>query len=777
MVYMRKSFSGIGLLIILGLLTSCSSVQKPADYRVVPLPQEIIENQGTPFVLDNNVKILYPEGNQNMQRNAEFLAQYIKESTGKTLSVQTGTTGENSIILELGLTSENPEAYQLKVAENGVTISGPTAAGVFYGVQTLRKSLPVVQGMEIALPQVVIKDAPRFEYRGMMLDVSRHFFSIDSVKRYIDLLALHNINRFHWHISDDQGWRIEIKKYPELTQIGSKRKETVIGRNSGKYDGMPYGGFYTQEEAKEVVAYAKDRYITVIPEIDMPGHMQGALAAFPELGCTGGPYDVWTMWGVSEDVLCAGNDKTREFIENVLSEIIEIFPSEYIHVGGDECPKTRWKKCPKCQAKIKALGLKADKQHSAEERLQSYFISNAEKFLNAHGRQIIGWDEILEGGLAPNATVMAWRGVGEGLKAVKLQHDAIMVPTTYLYFDYYQAKDKDQEPLSIGGYVPLEKVYSFDPVPENLTPEEAKHIIGTQANLWTEYIWTFRHVEYMVLPRMDALSEIQWVQPNQKNYEDFLSRMPKMFDIYNIYNYNYAKHLFDIDGNFTPNEKEGTLDVTMSTLGDAKIYYTLDGTEPAPSSKEYAGELKIKENCTLKAIAIRPSGNSRVYTEKIALNKATLKPITALQPINKQYGFKGAPVLVDGLQGGFNYKTGRWIAFYGNDMEVVIDLQEPTEISCVEINTCVEKGDWIFDARGLALEVSEDGTNFTPVAAEEYPAMKKDDRNGIYNHKLIFDPQKTRYVKVIAKSERSIPEWHGGKGNLGFLFVDEVILN
>lgn len=774
---MRKMFISMGILALMALVFSCNPKQEAADYRVVPLPKEITANTGKPFVLDNKVKILYPEGDADMKRNAEFLADYIKASTGKVLVTEPGNEGANSIVLSLGLPHENPDAYQLKVTEQGVNITAPTAAGVFYGIQTLRKSLPVVKETQVVLPQVVVNDEPRFRHRGMMLDVARHFFSLDSIKRYIDLMALHNINRFHWHITDDQGWRIEIKKYPELTQIGSKRSETVIGHNTGKYDGIPYGGFYTQEEAREIVAYARDRFITVIPEIDMPGHMQGALAAFPDMGCTGGPYEVWKMWGVSEDVLCAGNPKTLEFVKNVLSELLGIFPSEYIHVGGDECPKTQWAKCPKCQAKINSLKLKADKHHSKEEQLQSYFISEVEKFLNAHGRQIIGWDEILEGGLAPNATVMAWRGVNEGVKAVKLQHDVIMVPTSYLYFDYYQAKGKEQEPMAIGGYVPLEKVYSFDPVPANLTPEEAKHIIGTQANLWTEYITSFRHVEYMVLPRMDALAEVQWVEPAQKNYEDFLSRMPKMFDIYDIYGHNYARHLFDINGDFTPNAQEGTLDVTLSTLGKADIHYTLDGSEPSEASPKYTEPLKIKENCTLKAVAIRPSGNSRVLTEKINLNKATLKPITMLQPVNKQYGFKGAPTLVDGLQGSFNYKTGRWIAFYGNDMEAMIDLQQPTEISSAEIATCVEKGDWIFDARGFAVEVSEDGKNFTQVAAEEYPVMKRDDRNGIYNHKLTFDPVSPRYVKVIAQSERQIPEWHGGKGNLGFLFVDEIVLN
>ena len=774
---MRKLMSSIGTFALFGLLVSCSPKQEAADYRIVPLPQQITLNQGAPFVLNDEVKILYPEGNADMQRNAGFLAEYIKEATGKTLTVAPGTAGDHAIVLRLEESAGNPEGYKLEVTEKGTTISAPTAAGVFYGIQTLRKSLPVVKEAEVILPSVLINDAPRFPHRGMMLDVSRHFFTLDSVKRYIDIMALHNINRFHWHLSDDQGWRIEIKKYPELTQIGSQRKETVIGHNTGKYDGIPYGGFFTQEQAKEVVAYAKDRYITVIPEIDMPGHMQAALTTYPELGCTGGPYEVWTQWGVSEDVLCAGNDKTLEFIEGVLSEIIEIFPSEYIHVGGDECPKTRWESCPKCQKRIKELGLKADKQHSAEERLQSYFIGHAEKFLNDHGRQIIGWDEILEGGLAPNVTVMAWRGVNEGVQAVHQQHDVIMVPTSYLYFDYYQAKDKDQEPMAIGGYVPLEKVYSFNPVPEGLTKEEEKYIIGTQANLWTEYIPTFKQVEYMVLPRMAALSEVQWCAPDKKNYEDFLSRMPKMFAAYDLQGYNYAKHLFDIAGDFVPNAKEGTLDVTLKTIGDADIYYTLDGTEPTTASRKYNDVLKLKENCTLKAIAVRPAGNSRVYTEKIAINKATLKPITMLQPINKQYGFKGAPTLVDGLQGNFNYKTGRWIAFYGNDMEAVIDLQTPTEISSAAISTCVEKGDWIFDARGFAVEVSEDGNNYKQVAAEEYPAMKQTDRNGIFNHKLTFDPVKTRYVKVIAKSERVIPEWHGGKGNLGFLFVDEIEIN
>lgn len=773
---MKKWFISMGMGCLLALAAACSSVQQSADYRVVPLPNEITPMEGKAFTLDNRVKILYPEGDADMQRNAGFLAGYVLESTGKTLAVEAGATGSHAIVLRLGLQTENPEAYLLEVNEDQVTITGASAAGVFYGIQTLRKSLPVAKDGQVVLPPVRVNDAPRFAYRGMMLDVCRHFFSLDSVKRYIDMLALHNINRFHWHLTDDQGWRIEIKKYPQLTQIGSQRKETVIGRNSGKYDGIPYGGYYTQEEAREIVAYAKDRYITVIPEFEMPGHMQGVLAAFPELGCTGGPYDVWTQWGVSEDVICAGNDKSLELIKDVLAELIEIFPSEYIHVGGDECPKTRWEKCPKCQAKIRQLGLKDDKEHTAEQRLQSYIITEAEKFLNAHGRKIIGWDEILEGGVAPNATVMAWRGAGEGVKAAKMRHDVIMVPTTYFYFDYYQTNILDEEPLAIGGYVPIEKVYSFEPYQKELTAEENKHIIGLQANLWTEYVTSFRHVEYMVLPRMAALSEIQWTQPQFKDYGDFLERMPKMFDIYDIYGYNYARHLFDVKANFLPDTVAGTLTVTLSTLDGANIHYTLDGTKPSANSPKYTGPLTLKENCTFKAAAIRPAGSSRVYTAEINLNKASLKPIALLQPLKAPYIFNGALNLVDGLTGDANYKTGRWIAFYGNDMEAVIDFKQPTEISSVEIHTCVEKGDWVFDARGFSVAVSDDGKNFTAVASEDYPVATPDSPNGVLAHKLTFEPRNARYLKVVALSERRIPDWHTGKGYTGFLFVDEIVV-
>lgn len=760
-----------------GLLASCQSSVEQADYQVIPMPHEIVAAQGSPFVLKSGVKILYPEGNAQMQRNAELLAEYLKTATGKDFAVEAGTEGKNAIVLALGVDNKNPEAYELKVAGEGVTVKGATEAGVFYGIQTLRKSLPVAVGANISLPAVDIKDAPRFAYRGAHFDTSRHFFTVDEVKTYIDMLALHNMNRMHWHFTEDQGWRIEIKKYPKLTEIGSKRSETVIGKNSGKYDGIPHEGFYTQEEAKEIVKYAAERFITVIPEIDIPGHMQAALAAYPELGCTGGPYEVWKMWGVSEDVLCIGNDQSLKFLEDVFAELIEIFPSEYIHIGGDECPKVRWAQCPKCQARIKQLGLKSDAKHTKEERLQSYVISHVEKFLNEHGRQIIGWDEILEGGLAPNATVMSWRGEGGGIEAAKQHHDVIMTPNTYLYFDYYQSKDTDNEPLAIGGYLPVERVYSYEPMPKSLTPDEQKYIKGVQANLWTEYIPTFSHAQYMVLPRWAALAEVQWSAPEKKDYANFLSRLPRLIQWYDAEGYNYAKHVFDVTAEFTPNTTDGTLDITLNTLDDAPIHYTLDGSEPTAASPRAEGVVKVKENAVFSAKALRPTGDSRVLTEKICFSKSSMKPIVANQPVNNQYKFKGESTLVDGLKGNGNYKTGRWIAFFKNDMDVTIDLQQPTEISRVALSTCVEKGDWVFDARGLTVEVSADGKNFTKVASESYPVMKEDDKNGVYHHELTFDPVQARYVRVIAPTEQSMPAWHGGKGSPAFLFVDEIEIN
>ena len=589
---MKNLFNLVLCFAIIGGLYSCDTNSPTADYNIIPLPSNISTKEGTAFKLTSSTKIVYPEGNEKMKRNAEFLSDYLQTITGNKLSVTTTASEKNAIVLSLGLEQTNTDAYQLEINKNTIQINGASEAGVFYGIQTLRKSTPIVNG-SVSYPSVSMEDQPRFGYRGMMLDVARHFQPVEFVKKYIDLLALHNINRFHWHLTEDQGWRIEIKKYPKLTEIGSVRSETVIGNNTGKYDGKPHGGFYTQEEIKDVVKYAEERYITVVPEIDLPGHMLAALAAYPEFGCTGGPYEVAKSWGVFDDVLCPGNDSTFTFLEDVLTEVMALFPSEYVHIGGDECPKVRWEKCPKCQAKIKALGLKSDDKHSKEHYLQSYVTDRIGKFLNDHGRKFIGWDEILEGKLAPNATVMSWRGMNGGIQAAQIGHDAIMTPTDFCYFDYYQTGNTDNEPIAIGGYLPLEKVYSFNPIPDELTPEQSKHIIGAQANLWTEYIPTAEQVEYMTLPRLAAMSEAQWCVPEKKDYTNFLTRLPHLLNLYEKLGYNFATHIYDIKAEYTPNIETGSIAIEFSTFDSANIYYTLDGTDPTKESMLYVGKLTI----------------------------------------------------------------------------------------------------------------------------------------------------------------------------------------
>ncbi len=532
----------IVLLMFMGIMGA--KAQMKADFKVVPLPNRIVENTkgSQAFPLGNVCTIVCPADQPQMVRNAHFLAEYLKQQTELTIPVNAKLhKGDRYIKLALNKKITAHEGYRIKVEPTLITIEGNTPQGVFYGIQTLRKALPIADAGQIEIPLVTIDDAPRFKYRGMHLDVGRHFFSIDFVKRYIDILALHNVNTFHWHLTEDQGWRMEIKKYPRLTEIGAWRKGTVIGRNTGIYDHRRHGGFYTQEECREIVKYAQERYITVIPEIDMPGHMIAALAAYPELGCTGGPYEVERMWGVFDDILCAGKEETFKFATDVLDEVMQVFPSEYIHIGGDEAPRTRWKACPKCQKRIADEGLRADGKHSAEDYLQSYFTKRIEQYVNSKGRKIIGWDEILEGEIAPSATIQSWREVKDGLRAAEQGHDVFFSPNSTLYFDFYQYPETNwSKPLLIGGCSTLEHVYAFEPCPENISEAAKNHIIGVQGNLWTEYIKDEELAEYQVLPRMGAAMETGWTQPEKKNYSDFKNRQHRLFDIYRLYGWKYC---------------------------------------------------------------------------------------------------------------------------------------------------------------------------------------------------------------------------------------------
>ena len=527
-------------LVALVAVPSLLSAQRQADFNVVPLPQECVAQKGKPFLMENLQVICYDEG-EMMWQNADLLARYLR-MMGKAVELTDQKVKAGCIALRLNPKMTEPEGYRITVTEKKVVIEGQQPKGVFYGVQTLRKALLTADGMAQEIPAVTVTDAPRFPYRGMHLDVSRHFFGVDFVEQYIDMLALHHINVFHFHLTDDQGWRVEIKKWPKLTEVGAYRQRTVVGRNTGLYDYTRYGGFFTQEEIKEIVEYARQRYITVIPEIDMPGHMEAALAAYPELGCTGGPYEVEPNWGVFDDILCAGREETFRFVEGVLDEIMELFPSEYIHIGGDEAPRTRWKVCERCQRRIAQEGITAEGKQSKEDRLQGYFMKRVEKYLNSKGRKAIGWDELLDCDVNPSTTIMSWRGQEGGLAASEKGHDVIMVPTSWFYFDYYQTPENDywHKPLLIGGYVPLEKVYSFEPVPESLTAAAKQHIIGVQANLWTEYIYTEEFAEYQVLPRMGALAELQWSRPEKKDYENYKARQLRLNKWYDLCHWKYC---------------------------------------------------------------------------------------------------------------------------------------------------------------------------------------------------------------------------------------------
>lgn len=542
---MRKTFL-VSLLMM--CLTSVGATEKADFAKVVPAPDKISYNpKGGDFTLSASTVISYTTGNADMERNAAFLAQYVKDMTKLELGKQ-AAKGKAKAGISLVLNAKAklaPEAYEIVADKRGVTVTGKTAAGVFYGVQALRKALPILKDADnVLLPAATIEAAPRFAYRGMMLDCSRHFFPAKFVKEYIDLLALHNMNRFHWHLSDDQGWRFEVPGYPRLTEVGSKRAQTVLGHNSELEDGVPYGGYYTDDEIRDIVKYAAERYITIVPEVDMPGHMTAALAAYPELGCTGGPYKTGEFWGVYKDILCAGNEKVYTFIEKTLDHICELFPGEYIHIGGDESPRVRWEKCPKCQALIAKEGLKDSDGFTKEARLQGYFAKRVQRYLEKKNRKIIGWDELLECDVDTTATIMSWRGAEPGAKGAKLGHDVIMTPNSALYFDHYQSKETGSEPPAIGGFSDVANVYNMEPVPAELASSVKTHIKGVQANVWTEYIPYTNQVEYMVLPRMAALSEVQWLQPSEKNFEAFKKRVDGLRHIYELYGYNYAHHLW-----------------------------------------------------------------------------------------------------------------------------------------------------------------------------------------------------------------------------------------
>ncbi len=769
--------------ISLSFAAACASEVHQSDVlNVIPYPNEVQVGEGV--FNAKGAAVAFSESLDEASVNVikAFAGQLAAVSGAE--SVVTVGTAETGFVFAYN-EAVPAEAYTLDVKADVVRVEASELRGFNYAIQTIKQLLPVqIFGNEPApkaswtMQCVNISDAPRFGYRGLHLDEGRHFFGVEAVKRYLDIMEVHKLNKFHWHLTEDQGWRIEIKKYPRLTEVGSIRKGTCIKKDFSSHNGIPYGEgmWYTQDQIREVVAYAASKGIDVIPEIDLPGHMLAALAAYPELGCTGGPYEVWTRWGVSEDVLCAGNEAVYTFLEDVLTEVCELFPYEYIHVGGDECPKVRWQTCPKCQAKIKELKFKDDKNHKAEHYLQSYVITRMEKFLNSKGRKLIGWDEILEGGIAPNATIMSWRGEKGGLEAVRQGHDAIMTPNTYFYLDYYQSADIENEPFGIGGYLPVEKCYSYEPYPAGMTEEETEHIIGVQANMWTEYISEVDHLHYMLLPRLAALAEVQWCNADRKDWDRFFNAADNLCKVYDVMGYNYATHILQVKGSVEAKPAENCAVVTLAAQGDAPIRYTLDGTAPTKRSKLYTEPLVISENCVLTAAAMRKGIVPKNYVRKFDFHKAVGKELTFSRKAHRNYSAAAPANLIDGVRGPKVFKSIEWTAWHGKPVDLMIDMAETQPYSSVTLGMLTDKPSHIFFPTKIAVAVSEDGENYTEIAAQEYELEGKDDPDGTKDFTVSFAETSARYLKVTVEPTAAMPEWHHKKGGATFIFLDEIIV-
>lgn len=705
-----KHIQCLASLLILLIMTSCSDNESVVN--VIPMPQEVQIHKGrfcfeqTSFILDEQMD----------QASLSYVQKF--EELLHSKGMQGGTASSANFIVD---NSFGPEEYSIDSREGSLEVKASALNGFVYAIQTLKQLLPAEiwsdsKAEKLEIPALHIHDWPRFDYRGLMLDVARHIFSIQDLHRYIDLMEIHKLNRLHLHLTDDQGWRVEIKSHPKLTEIGAWRKGTMIGNDFSSDDGIPYGGYYTKEELKELVSYAASKGISIVPEIDLPGHTQAIVAAYPHLGCTGGPYKVRTTWGVSDDVLCAGNEQSYKMLEDILTELMEIFPSEYIHIGGDECPKVRWEECPKCQAKIKELGLRDDEHFRAEDYLQSYAMNRIETFLNAHGRKIIAWDEALEGNISQSATIMSWRGAAGGIKAAQSGRDAIMAPNSCMYFTHCQSKNRDAEPLAVGGYVPVNKVYDYEPYDSKMSEAECAHIAGVQACLWTEHIQDFSLIEYLVLPRLDALSEVQWCEAKNKDWNRFRTSLWHMKDIYDQLGCNYATHIFD-----------GRMD---------------EDQKPVPPIKH-------------KALGCQ----ARLLTEP-----------------HLNYHYNAPYELFDGQKGDSSFSSGKWIGFEGNDLDVVFKMGNKS-FESVGIETLTDIGNYIMSPTWLKVYVSEDGENFTLLASDEYEADGPESKNGIRSHSLSFSkPQRSKYLRVQAGTIDSLPAWHTGHGAKAFLFVDEIIV-
>jgi hexosaminidase len=778
------------LLLFLTIITLYAFPQHVPAIQVVPTPAQVKLKSGQ-FTFTPQTAVLLRERNADMKQVAQFFTAHLKIMGGPELQVGQYNPDDKkrqSVILDFPRERIrfDPEGYTLKITPDEIVINATTGAGFFYGIQTLLQLLPADycnanQAGEIrslSVPCMEVRDHPRFPYRGMHLDVSRHFFPKEFIKKYIDLIAMYKMNRFHWHLTDDNGWRIEIKKYPKLTEIGAWHvdREDLPWRDRPAQkpgEAATYGGFYTQDDIREIVDYATKQYVTIIPEIEMPAHSVEVLAAYPQLSCTGGPFTVppGSYWP-NIDILCAGNDSVFTFLQDVLIEVMDLFPSEYIHVGGDEADKTNWKRCPKCQGRIKAEGLKDEKE------LQSYFMKRIEKFIISKGRKMIGWDEILEGGLAPEATVMSWRGVEGGIAAARQGHDAIMTPGSHCYFDYYQA-DPEFEPKAIGGLTTLKKVYSFEPIPGELNEQEAKHILGAQGNVWTEFIPTPAHAEYMAVPRMIALAEVVWSPKHTRNWNNFRSRLNNQFKRLDCMKVNYSKGSFKVGVSTISDPRTGEMRVILdSEQPDATIFYSLDGNDPNPKSSAYTEPFVLNGNGFIKAGVFTDGKLRERLTEMpVLLHLGTGKPVQYIALYSYRYPASGNQALTDGLRGSANHRDGMWQGFYGNDLEAVIDLKKEVPVNSVQTNFLQNQKSWIFLPTLVEYSLSSDGKKFHSINEVYNTVSPKEEKSIIQPFTFQFSQGTTaRYLKIKAKNAGKCPEWHEGAGEPCWIFADEVVI-
>ncbi|MFN0083082.1 MAG: family 20 glycosylhydrolase [Ferruginibacter sp.] len=784
-----------------------------AQVNIVPIPvnASIQGNVTAKFTISNKTIISYNDA--SLKKDVIYFIKKLQSDYGITLSSKFEKLDfekeQNIPINTIAVTllsnsyqnDEGKEYYRIFSGTYSMQIMVNASEGFFHATQTILQLLKRTTSQTIELPIVSIKDYPRFAYRGMHLDVSRHFFPVSYIKKYLDYLAYYKFNTFHWHLTDDQGWRIEIKKYPLLTQIGGYRNGTIIDRFPGKgNDSIRYGGFYTQQQIKEIVQYAADRYITVIPEIEMPGHASAAIAAYPQLSCfpeenteidsttawagSRQGKQVQQTWGVFNDVFVP-TDYTFNFIENVLDEVMPLFPSTYIHIGGDECPKENWKRSPFCQQLIKSNNLKD------EHGLQSYFIQRIEKYVNSKGKKIIGWDEILEGGLAPNAAVMSWRGIEGGIAAAKENHDVVMTPGSHCYFDHSQSSNEDS--VTIGGYLPLEKVYSYEPIPAVLTHKEATHILGAQANVWTEYITNEKKLEYMIFPRMAALAEVLWSKKESRNWSDFERRLPTVFETYKKWKVNFSQAYFEPTIVVSPTKNKEGLQITVNSKMKKLMYYFGNKTKSEfklftdsisatiNESGEYGvrllGDVHTGEaGEKWGSVSLSPYQYLFKTDLSISVNKSTGKKVTLVTEPSAAYPGNGAFTLVDGLQ---NTKalarSGEFLGFNGKDLEAVVDLGKLTEIKEIRLHIFARPASWIYPPKqnAVMILVSNDGVNFSK------PEPQKVQQEGTTNvlFKIVMKEQsfvQTRYIKIIAENYGIIPSGNPGAGNPAWLFVDEI---